>query len=152
MISHPQDRVSARDDQLSLFPYGHYKQIAREIDLFEGLIEVFRVANGDLDALVHVGPPNPREFADVVSTPEKLAPMLVASGGTAIRLGADAADIPRILPVRPGAQAAGNGWIGFQNNQASVLKGINRISLFSGLIGLALLLFAFVAMWTREGR
>ncbi len=113
---------------------------------------LYRIANGDLDALVHVGPPNPREFADVVSTPEKLAPMLAASGGTAMRLGADAADIPRILPVRPGAQAAGNGWIGFQNNQASILKGINRISLFSGLIGLALLLFAFAAMWTREGR
>ena len=35
---------------------------------------------------------------------------------------------------------------------ASVLKGINRISLFAGFLGLALLLMAFAAVWTREGR
>jgi len=34
----------------------------------------------------------------------------------------------------------------------TVLKGINTLPLFSGFAGLAALLFAFSAMWWREGR
>jgi hypothetical protein len=59
--------------------------------------------------------------------------------------------MPRIVPVRQGATASGQNWIGFENTQASLLKGIDRIPLFSGLLGLALLLLALAAMWAREG-
>lgn len=125
--------------------------------VFTGILEnpeigLYRVANGELAALVNVGPPNPREFDAVMSTTELLKPALTAIGGDVRRVAGEAPTAPRILPVRPGAQAHGNGWIGFNDMQASVLKGINRISLFAGLLGLAILLFAFAAMWTREGR
>ncbi|MCG6858783.1 MAG: hypothetical protein LJE67_12040 [Salaquimonas sp.] len=111
---------------------------------------LYSAVNGDLRALVHVGPPNPREFAEVVSTTEKLRPVLEAGRGTARRVAGG--NIPRIVPIRPGATASGQGWIGLENSQASVLKGISRLPLFTGLIGLALLLMATAAMWTREGR
>lgn len=76
--------------------------------------------------------------------------MLKELGGSARRAAEGTA--PRILPVRSGANASGKGWIGLNNTNASVLKGIDRIPLFSGLLGLALLLFALTGMWLREGR
>ena len=37
-------------------------------------------------------------------------------------------------------------------NHASVLKGIDRIPLFAGFLGLALILGALAGTWYREGR
>ena len=107
-------------------------------------------ANEDLTALTHVGPANPREYGEVVSTPELLRPVLEEGRGSSRR--ATASTPPRIVAVRTGANSAGQGWIGFEDRKASLLKGVDRVSLFSGLLGLALLLAAFAAMWGREGR
>ena len=123
--------------------------------LWKGEVEVsqfglYSVRNGALTALTHVGPPNPREFAEVTSTPDLLKPVIDASRGSVRRARADA--LPRIVPVRPGAAASGKSWIGIENTQSSVLRGVTRIPLFSGLTGLALLLLALAGMWAREGR
>ncbi|MEZ5790793.1 MAG: hypothetical protein R3D34_08390 [Nitratireductor sp.] len=110
---------------------------------------LYTAVDGSLRALTHVGPPNPREYAEVVSTTQSLASALEAGRGSAIR--ASAASMPRIVPVRVGAPASGDGWIGLENTRASVLTGINRVPLFSGLLGLAILLLAMASMWAREG-
>ena len=86
----------------------------------------------------------------MVSTEEVLRPVLEAGRGSVRR--SEVAAIPRIVPVRPGANASGAGWIGLENTRTSVLVGVNRIPLFAGFLGLALLLVAFGAMWAREGR
>jgi hypothetical protein len=68
---------------------------------------------------------------------------------------ADAAgtlELPRVIPVRPGGVTSGNDWIGIRMTEARVLKGVDRLPLFGGLVGLALLLGAFAATWYREGR
>jgi hypothetical protein len=101
-------------------------------------------------ALAHAGPPNPREFAEVVSTPDLLAPVLAAQHGS-VRRGSGE-DLPNFLAVRPGANTAGGNWIGFQSTGASILKKADRVPLFNGLLGLALLLGVLSAMWAREGR
>lgn len=111
---------------------------------------LYSAANDDLTALTHVGPANPREYGEVVSTAALLRPALEQGRGSSRR--ATASNPPRIVAVRAGANAAGQGWIGFEDRKASLLKGVNRVSLFSGLLGLALLLAAFAAMWGREGR
>jgi hypothetical protein len=36
--------------------------------------------------------------------------------------------------------------------EASVLRGVSRLPLFAGFLGLAILLGAVSAMWYREGR
>lgn len=113
-------------------------------------IGLYQATSGEFTALAQVGPANPREFSAVISTTELLAPVLKELGGSARR--APEGSAPRILPVRTGANASGKGWIGLNNTNASVLKGIDRIPLFSGLLGLALLLFALTGMWLREGR
>ncbi len=111
---------------------------------------LYRLSEGNQRALVHVGPANPREYGDVVSTTALLEPVLSAGRGSAQRT--DPGSLPRIVPVRAGATAAGPGWIGLENTGASILRNVSRIPLFSGLLGLGLLLLAMSAMWAREGR
>jgi hypothetical protein len=115
---------------------------------------LWRVEQGDRRAFASVGPANPREFTDVRSTAERLLPAAEATGGAVVRM-ADASgtlDLPRLVPVRSGGNYAGNGWLGIRMSEASVLKGVDRIPLFAGFLGLALILGALAATWYREGR
>lgn len=128
--------------------------------IFTGSLEtdeigLYRVANGDLSTLAHVGPVNAPEFTDVVSTADRLKPVAEAVGGSVRRLsGADpgGVNLPSVVPVRPSGEAAGGDWIGLRNTQDSVLKSVSSVPLFGGFLGLGLLLLALGAMWYREGR
>ena len=115
---------------------------------------LYRLANGDLTALAHVGPSNPREYAEVVSTDRLLAPIAKATGGLIKRVSATgtAASLPRIVPVRSAGAKSGDDWMGLVNTGATTLKGVIRLPLFAGLLGLAILLMALAGMWAREGR
>jgi len=115
---------------------------------------LFSVTDGELSALIHVGPQNPREYTDVLSTTEVLSPISEATGGSTERLrdvGGDL-DIPRVVSMHPSASYAGNGWIGLKATEASVLNGVDRYPLMIGLLGLALLLGMLSLTWYREGR
>lgn len=113
-------------------------------------IGLYRTQSGDFSALAQVGPANPRELAAVVSTTELLAPIVASTSGSIQRL--ETKGIPRLIQIGQNATASGRGWAGLVNANATVLNGVFRIPLFTGLIGLALLLFGFAAMWFREGR
>ncbi|KQZ87062.1 hypothetical protein ASD64_06325 [Mesorhizobium sp. Root157] len=132
-----------------------------EPGVFLGSVEVkeiglYQVGNGNLSALAHVGPVNAPEFADVVSTPDKLRPPAEAVGGSVRRLaGASLTGgitLPSLVPVRSGGEAAGSDWIGFRTTDDSVLKAVSQVPLFGGFLGLGLLLLALGSMWYREGR
>jgi hypothetical protein len=132
-----------------------------EPGVFLGSVEVneiglYQVGNGNLSALAHVGPVNAPEFADVVSTPDKLRPAAEAVGGSVRRLaGASLTGgitLPSVVPVRSGGEAAGSDWIGFRTTDDSVLKAVSHVPLFGGFLGLGLLLLALGSMWYREGR
>jgi hypothetical protein len=114
---------------------------------------LYRARHGDLTALAAVGPLNPREFQDAVSSTEKLAPLAAATGGGVMRLDqGHGLEIPRLVPTRAGAGMHGSGWLGLKITEASALKDIRTLPLFSGLLGLALLIGALGALWWREGR
>ena len=83
-----------------------------------------------------------------------MAPIAEATGGAVLRLASarSLTNVPRISAVSARAPAAGNGWIGLRRSQATVLVSIDRLPLFSGLLGLALLVGGFTALWFREGR
>jgi hypothetical protein len=117
-------------------------------------IGLWRIDEGDRHAFAEVGPPNPREFLDVRSTPDLLKPVADRSGGLVGRLddGSGGIDVPRIVPIRSGSTFSGPDWLGIRMTEASLLKGIDRVPVFAGFLGLALLLGAVAAMWYREGR
>ncbi|MER9337363.1 hypothetical protein NKJ06_25835, partial [Mesorhizobium sp. M0293] len=67
-------------------------------------IGLYQVANGDLTALAHVGPVNAPEFADVISTENRLKAPAEATGGSVRRLASSTAlgsdvTLPSIVPV-----------------------------------------------------
>jgi hypothetical protein len=115
---------------------------------------LWRATDGKLNALVNVGPPNPREFAEVTSTTEVLGPFASATGGDARRL-ADASGnlaLPRVIAMRSGDTYRGDDWIGLKMREASVVRGIGVLPMFAGLLGLLILVGALAATWAREGR
>jgi hypothetical protein len=128
--------------------------------LFAGSLEtdeigLYQVANGELTALAHVGPVNAPEFADTVSTTERLAPLAEVTGGSVRRLHSGLLgrlDVPSVVPVRASQDASGRDWIGLRTTSDTVLKSVDRLPLFAGFFGLSLLLMALAAMWYREGR
>jgi hypothetical protein len=117
-------------------------------------IGLYRIEEGDKRAFAHVGAANPREFIDARSTPDLLKPLVSATGGRIARMAdtSGAIDLPRIVPVRSGGVMSGSDWIGIRMTEASVLKGVGRLPLFAGLLGLAILLGTIATTWYREGR
>ncbi|TBW37424.1 hypothetical protein EYW49_11755 [Siculibacillus lacustris] len=114
---------------------------------------LWRATDGTLTALADVGPRDPREFADVLSTAAKVAPLVAATGGAVRRLddGSGFA-VPRILARPAGSTMAGGDWIGLSTSRASVLKSADRTPLVQGLLAVAALLGLFAGAWWREGR
>jgi hypothetical protein len=114
---------------------------------------LWRATDGKLNALVNIGPANPREYAEVTSTTDVLAPLTDATGGAAQRLDDGAGlTVPRIVAVRSGNTYKGDDWIGLKMRDASVVRGIGVLPVFAGLLGLLLLLGSLAGTWAREGR
>ena len=114
---------------------------------------LWRATDGKLNALVSIGPANPREFAEVTSTTDVLQPIAAATGGDSRRLDSGSGvSVPRILAVRSGETYHGDDWIGLKMRDASVVRGIGVLPVFAGLLGLLLLLGSLAGTWAREGR
>ncbi|HEY2527409.1 MAG TPA: hypothetical protein VGJ20_05560 [Xanthobacteraceae bacterium] len=114
---------------------------------------LWRATDGKLNALVNVGPANPREFAEVTSTTQVLAPLTAATGGDSRRLDdGSGLHVPRIIAVRSGDTYKGDDWIGLKMRNASVVRGIGVLPVFAGFLGLLLLLGTLAGTWAREGR
>ena len=114
---------------------------------------LWRATDGKLNALVNIGPANPREFAEVTSTTDVLAPPTNATGGDSRRLDdGNGLKVPRIVAVRSGDTFKGDDWIGLRMRDASVVRGIGVLPVFAGLLGLLLLIGSLAGTWAREGR
>ncbi|TIV80917.1 MAG: hypothetical protein E5V64_18130, partial [Mesorhizobium sp.] len=118
-----------------------------EPGIFLGSVEtkeigLYQVGNGDLTALAHVGPINAPEFADVISTKDRLNAPVASTGGSVRRLAASSAlggitggvTLPSIVPVRSSGVASGADWIGLRTTDDSVLKAVSRVPLFGGFL------------------
>lgn len=121
---------------------------------------LYRFENGELSALGHVGPLNPREYKQIISTTEQLEDIVKDSGGAIVRVGNEGENVPRIVSVRgasnEGRVLSGSGsdaeWFGILDRQANRLIGLSQFSLFSTLLGLLAVLVALSYTWWREGR
>jgi hypothetical protein len=115
---------------------------------------LWRATDGKLNALVNVGPPNPREFAQVTSTTDVVGPFANQTGGGAWRVAdaSGAVTLPRIVAMRSSDAYRGDDWLGLKMRDASVVRGIGVLPMFAGLLGLLLLVGALALTWAREGR
>ena len=145
------------------FPSGSARSVslqASEAGLSQGTTSVedfglYRVSDGELSALVHVGPENPREFQDVVSTPDKLRGLAEATGGSVRRISAgadDAITLPRFVSMRESPVYGGPDYVGVKRTGASVVTGIGVAPLAIGFIGLLVLLGGILLGWIGESR
>jgi hypothetical protein len=115
---------------------------------------LYRASDGEHVALAVVGPENPLEFQEVVSTPEKLRPLAEASGGSVRRLARRADDpieVPRLISMHESPAYDGADYIGVKRTEASALVGVAETPLAAGFLGLAALLAALIWVWFREG-
>jgi hypothetical protein len=114
---------------------------------------LWHATDGKLNALINVGPANPREYAEVTSTTQVLAPLANATGGDARRLDdGGGLNVPRLVAVRSGDTYKGDDWLGLKMSNASVVRGVGVLPVFAGLLGLLLLLGSLASTWVREGR
>ncbi|MSO65434.1 MAG: hypothetical protein EXQ85_06520 [Alphaproteobacteria bacterium] len=111
---------------------------------------LYRLTDGKLTTVAAVGAVNPREFADVRSTPDVLRPFVDATGGRIAWIAEDG--VPEIRRIRPGRTASGRDWMGVFTNESFVVTGVRQTPLLPGLLTLALLLGGIVWAWHREGR
>jgi hypothetical protein len=130
-------------------------QLSRSTDgLFTGKLEtreigLFRVKNGDMTTLAHVGPVNAPEFLSTISTTATLSALAGETGGSVRRV---SAGIPDILPVRGNIEQGSANWLGLKTTGETTLRSVSRLPLFGGFLGLGVLLLALGSMWYREGR
>jgi hypothetical protein len=114
---------------------------------------LWRATDGKLNALINVGPANPREYAEVTSTTQVLAPLANATGGGTRRLDdGNGLNVPRMVAVRSGNTFNGEDWLGLKMSDVSVVRGVGVLPVFAGLLGLLLLLGSLAGTWVREGR
>ncbi len=141
-------------------PSGATKDLALEETApgrFEGRLPanelgLYRVRQGDLNAVAAAGPLNPKEFADVRATDELLAPIVSASGGGIRWVGENAGETPSIRAVRPDRDAVGTDWLGLRRNEQYLVLAVHQVPLLSGSVALILILGTLALAWYREGR
>jgi hypothetical protein len=122
-------------------------------ELNPGALGLYRVSDGPLTAFAHLGPANPREFQNVLSTPERLAAITAATGGSVRRIAHHIKDTPTIqaiLSLSGNVRYAGNDFIAFKNTDSSIIKGLSLWPIFIGFSGLALLMAGLLIGWLGE--
>jgi hypothetical protein len=110
---------------------------------------LYHVTDGTRATLAAAGPLNPVEFADVRTTPDKLAPVVTATGGGIFWAGSG--DIPEVRRVSPDRTAAGRNWMGLRANGDYTITGFSEMPLLPGIAALLLIVGGLLAAWRREG-
>jgi hypothetical protein len=131
---------------LSLSPQGGGRSTGSMAISAMGL---YRVTEGARMALAAAGPLNPFEFADVRATPDKLEPVVRATGGGIFWIGSG--KVPEIRRIEPGRTAAGRNWMGFRKNGEYTVTGFSETPLLPAAAALLLIVGGLLAAWRREG-
>ena len=112
-------------------------------------IGLYRLFEGERDAVVGVGPTSPREFVRTVASGDTLGFITDATRGGVFRL---EDGVPNLRLVRPDRPAAGRGWFGITPRSAFETQDIRQVGLLPAWLVLLLSGAFIVAAWLREGR
>lgn len=119
-------------------------------------VGLFKITNGDKLALAHIGPMNSPEYAELISTDEKLTPVVSASGGHITRLHAKASEkisMPEITPIDNSARTKNIKADTIALLKADQTRLVNTVqySIYTGLLALFVCLLLLSGMWYKEG-
>lgn len=112
-------------------------------------IGLYRLKEGEHEAVIGLGPAAPREFEQTIATGEVLKPIIAPMRGGILRL---EDGLPRIRDVRAGRPAAGRGWIGLTPREAYETRDVTQTPLLPAWVMLLLAAGLITAGWLREGR
>ena len=112
-------------------------------------IGLYRLAEGDLESVIGLGPAAPREFEQTIADGETLEPVVDATRG-GVRTLSDG--LPSLRDVRAGRPAAGRGWIGLTPREAYETRDVTQVPILPEWLVLLLASGLILAGWLREGR
>ena len=110
---------------------------------------LYRLAEGEQEAVIALGPAAPREFVETIASGEKLKPLVDQTRGGIMNL---EDGVPSLRMVGEGRNAAGRGWIGLTPRDAYLTTSVTVTPLVSVWLFLALAAALSIGAWLREGR
>ncbi len=117
---------------------------------FEGPeIGLYRLREGDKEAVIGLGPAAPREFEQTIATGAWLSPVIASMNGGDVSIDDG---LPRLREIRAGRPAAGRGWIGITPRNAYETLAVRQTPLLPAWLLLLLAAGLMVAAWLHEGR
>ena len=112
-------------------------------------IGLYRLSDGEEEAVIALGPSAPREFEQTIASGEVVEPVVGATRGGILPL---YEGMPDIRAVREGRPAAGRGWIGITPREAYVTADVSVSPVLPAWAFLLLASLLAVGAWLREGR
>ncbi len=112
-------------------------------------IGLYRLADGDKEALIALGPAAPREFEQTIASDATLSPLIEARRGGSLSLEDGFPDLRR---VREGRPASGRGWIGITPREAYLTADITIRPLLPSWLFLTVAALLAIGAWLLEGR
>ncbi len=120
-----------------------------EAQYFGPEIGLYRLQEGELSAVIGLGPAAPKEFERTIATSDILDPLLAELRGGAITL---EDGLPAIRNVRAGRPASGRGWIGLTPRDAYETRDVTQAGLLPPWLVLVFAGGFLLGGWLREGR
>lgn len=112
-------------------------------------IGLYRLVQGEEEAVIALGPSAPREFEETIASGAKLAPVIDPTRGGILRLEGGA---PDIRAVREGRPAAGRGWIGITPRDAYLTTDVTITPILPAWTFLLIAALLAIGAWLVEGR
>ena len=116
-------------------------------------VGLYRFTQGELSTVAAVGPLNPLEFNNPVSTTKELAPIVAKSNGTAMRV---INGLPVLRRVADGQSTSGQTgrapWLGLVKRDRYQVRDVSQYPLAPPLLAMVLLIGLVMAAWRTEGR
>ena len=112
-------------------------------------IGLYRLSEGEEEAIVALGPSAPREFEQTIASDALLEAPVDATRGGVVRV---SAGVPDLRPVRAGRVAAGRGWVGITPREAYLTADVRISPLLPAWAMLLLASMLAVGAWLWEGR